>query len=82
MIGIFSKIELIYILFYTKLETLRNYLDKNFKKNFIQKAKMTVEFFILFILKKDKKLRLYINYRKLNVIIVKDKYPLLNIRKL
>ena len=82
MIEILSKIGPIYILFYTELETLRNYLDKNLKKNFIRETKMTAEFFILFILKKDKKLKLCINYRKLNVIIIKDKYPLPNIKKL
>ena len=57
-------------------------MDKNLKKDFIRKIKIIVEFSILFILKKDRKLRLYINYRKLNTIIIKDKYPLLNIRKL
>ena len=82
MIKIFSKIRPIYILFYTELETLRNYLDKNLKKNFIREVKMTAEFLILFILKKDGKLRLCMNYRKLNVITVKDKYLLLNIGKL
>ena len=76
-----SKIGPIYILFYTQLETLRNYLDKNLKKNFIREVKITVEFSILFIPKKDKKFRLCVDYRKLNIIIIKDKYPLLNIKK-
>ena len=57
-------------------------MDKNLKKDFIRKAKIIVEFFILFILKKDEKLRFCINYRKLNIIIIKDKYSLLNIGKL
>ena len=78
---ILSKIGPIYILFYTQLEILREYLDKNLKKEFIRKAKIIVEFLILFILKKDGKLRLYINYRKLNIIIIKDKYLLPNIEK-
>ena len=43
---------------------------------------MIVEFLILFVPKKDKKLRLCVNYRKLNIIIIKNKYSLLNIRKL
>ena len=63
------------------METLRNYLDKNLKKSFIQEVKIVAEFLILFIPKKDKKLRLYVDYRKLNAITIKDKYPLLNIRK-
>ena len=81
MIRILSKIEPIYALFYIKLEILRNYLDKNLKKNFIREIKIIVEFPILFIPKKDRKLRLYVNYRKLNVIIIKDKYLLSNIRE-
>ena len=82
ILRILPKIGPIYILFYTQLEILKNYLDKNLKKNFIQEAKIITEFLILFILKKDEKLRLYINYRKLNIIIIKDKYLLPNIREL
>ena len=79
---ILSKIEPIYALFYTQLKILRNYLNKNLKKSFIWKAKIIVEFFILFIPKKDEKLRFYVNYRKLNTIIIENKYLLLNIGKL
>ena len=82
MTKILSKIGPIYVLFYTELEILRNYLDKNLKKDFIRKAKTTVEFLILFILKKDEKLRFYVDYRKLNTIIIKNKYSLLNIGEL
>ena len=81
MTKILPKIGPIYVLFYTKLEILRNYLDKNLKKSFIQEAKIIVGFLILFILKKDEKFRLCVNYRKLNVIMIKDKYLLLNIRE-
>ena len=82
MSKILSKIGPIYAQFYTKLETLRNYLDENLKKSFIRKAKTIVEFFILFILKKNKKLKLCVNYKKLNIIIIKNKYLFPNIRKL
>ena len=82
MLRILSKIGPIYALFYISLEILRDYLNKNLKKDFIQKTKITVEFFILFILKKNKKLRLYVDYRKLNIITIKDKYLLPNIGKL
>ena len=81
ILRILPKIEPIYILFHTQLETLRNYLDENLKKNFIQKAKTVTGFPILFIPKKDRRLRLYIDYRKLNVITIKNKYPLSNIEK-
>ena len=77
-----SKIGPIYVLFHTQLETLRNYLDKNLKKSFIWETKTIAEFLILFVPKKNKKLRFYVNYRKLNVIIIKNKYLLLNIGEL
>ena len=50
---ILSKIGPIYLLFYIQLRFLRNYLNKNLKKDFIQKTKIVIEFFILFVLKKD-----------------------------
>ena len=78
---ILLKIGPIYTLSYTQLETLRSYLDKNLKKDFIQEVKIIVEFFILFILKKNKKLRLCVDYKKLNIIMIKNKYLLLNIGK-
>ena len=37
---------------------------------------------ILFILKKNNRFRLYIDYRKLNDIIIKNKYLLSNIAEL
>ena len=81
MSEILSKIGPIYILSHIQLEILKNYLDENLKKSFIWEAKITAEFLILFILKKDKKFRFYINYRKLNAITIKDKYLLLNIKE-
>ncbi|KAK1477653.1 hypothetical protein CTAM01_15103, partial [Colletotrichum tamarilloi] len=41
-----------------------------------------IKFPLFFILKKNKKLRLIINYKKLNKIIKKNYYPLLLITKL
>ena len=81
MIRILPKIGPIYVLSYTKLKILRDYLDENLKKDFIQKTKIIIGFLILFVLKKDRKLRLYVNYRKLNTITIKDKYLLLNIEE-
>ena len=65
-----------------KLNVLRKYLDKNTIKGFIRKSQSPVEYPILFIQKKDGTLRLYIDYRELNVIIVKNNYPLLLIKEL
>ena len=61
---------------------LREYINKNLKKGFIRLLSLLTESPILFILKKDKKKRFYINYRKLNIIIIKDYYILLLVNKL
>jgi hypothetical protein len=42
------------------------------KKRFIYRSKLPIGFLVLFILKKNRKLQLYINFRKLNNIIVKN----------
>ena len=41
---------------------LKEYINKNLKKGFIRLLNLLIESLILFILKKDKKKRLYINY--------------------
>ena len=56
----------IYIFNYTELQKVKRYLIKKFKKGFIWELKLLVLYFILFIPKKDKKFRLYVDYRKLN----------------
>jgi hypothetical protein len=40
----------------------------------IRKSISPTKALILFVLKKDKELRLYINYKKLNKVIVKNRY--------
>ena len=57
-----SKIGPIYPLFYTQLKTLRNYLDKNLKKDFIRETKILIKFSILFVLKKGRQLKICIDY--------------------
>ena len=54
----------------------------NEKKEFIRKSKFSTEYSILFVFKKNKKLRLCIDYRKLNEIIIKNQYSLFDIGKL
>jgi hypothetical protein len=61
---------------------LKDYLNKSFKKGYIKLSTSPVRYLILFVLKKDRLLRLYIDYRKLNNIIVKNRYLLLNILEL
>ena len=74
--------ELIYALFEKKLRILREYLNENLKKKFIRKSQSSTKYSILFVFKKDEKLRLCVDYRKLNEIIIKNRYSLLNINKL
>ena len=74
--------ELIYALFEKKLKILREYLNENLKKKFIKKSQSSTKYSILFVLKKNGKLRLCVDYRKLNEIIIKNRYSLSNINEL
>ena len=59
-----------------ELEALLEYLEKNLKKGYIKPLISPAGYPILFILKKDRKLRLYVDYRQLNDITIKNRYPL------
>jgi hypothetical protein len=52
----------IYQLSKKELEILREYIKENLAKGFIRKSKSLAGFPILFVLKKDGKLRLCVNY--------------------
>jgi hypothetical protein len=67
---------LIYSLSERELETLKKYIDENLIKGYIKSSKSPARFTVLFVLKKNGKLRIYINYRKLNDIIIKNRYTL------
>ena len=72
----------IYALSEKELGTLRKYLDENLKKGFIRKSESPAGYPILFVPKKDGTLRLCVDYRKLNSITIKNRYPLPNISEL
>ena len=59
-----------------ELEVLRNYIKESLKKGFIKFFTLLVGYPLLFIRKKDSKLKPYIDYRQLNAIIIKNRYPL------
>jgi hypothetical protein len=66
-----------------KLKLLREYLDENLVKGFIRESALPIGVPIFFVPKKgDKKGRLVIDYCKLNVITIKDRYLLLLASKL
>ncbi len=68
--------EAIYNFSQDKLTVLHEYIDKNFKKGFIQHSKCLVSAPIFFIKKKDDFLRMCVNYCGLNQLTIKSWYPL------
>ena len=59
-----------------ELQALREYLDENLAKGFIRESSSPAGYPILFVPKKNGKLRLCVDYQKLNDIIIKNCYPL------
>ena len=57
-------------------------MDENLKKEFIRKSQSLAKYSILFVSKKDEKLRLCVDYQKLNEITIKNRYSLPNINEL
>jgi hypothetical protein len=68
--------KFIYKLSENELKILKKYLNKNLEKKYIQYFINSAETFILFILKKNGNLRLYVNYTNLNKITIKNRHPL------
>ena len=60
----------------TQLEVLKKYLDEMTKKGFIRKSTSSAGYPVIFVPKKNSKLRLVVDYRKLNAITKKDRTPL------
>ena len=58
---------------YNEVLKFRRYLNENFNKKFIRINRFDTIVLILFV-KNSKKNRFYVNYRDLNVIIVKNRY--------
>ena len=52
--------------------TLREFVKENLRKGYIQLLQLLAGYLVLFIPKKNGKLRMCINYRQLNSIIKKD----------
>src|SRR5213082_3327339 len=60
---------------------MKEYLIKNLKKRYIILNNILYILLILFIKKKDRNLRFYIDYRKLNIITKRDRYLILLINE-
>ena len=61
---------------------MKKYLKKKTKKIFKILNKILFIYFILFIKKSNEVLRFYVNYRKLNVIIKRNRYFISLINKI
>ncbi len=68
--------QFIYSLSAEKLDALQQYLKENMWKEFIRKSQLLTEYSILFILKSNESLKLCVNYRTLNNIMIKNSYSL------
>jgi transposase InsO family protein len=65
-----------YSMSHNELETVRKYIEENLSKGFIRSSSSPAGAPILFVKKKDGSLRLCVDYRGLNEITVKNRYPL------
>jgi len=66
----------IYPMSHTELETLRAYIEENLTKGFIRHSQSRCGAPVLFIKKRDGSLRLCVDYRGLNKLTHKNRYPL------
>ena len=66
----------LYNLFQKKLAILRRYLNNILNKNWIKFLMSFVDISILFVPKKGGRLHLYVNYKNLNAIIIKNRHLL------
>ena len=66
----------IYNLTQPELKALREYIDENLAKGFIRNSRSPAGAPILFVKKKDGSLRLCVDYRGLNALTIKNRYPL------
>ena len=66
----------IYNLSETELQYLKDYIDRMLARGWIRPSKSPFGSPILFVKKADGSLRLVVDYRKLNALTVKNRYPL------
>ena len=72
----------IYFMSYHKLLKLKKYFDENFRKDFITINSVFFVSFVLFVIKFNDDFRFCVNYRKLNVIIKRNRYFISLIEKI
>jgi hypothetical protein len=74
--------ELVYNLSMIELELLREYLDEFLTKRFIMFFSSFAETSILFAKKSKNDLKLCVNYKKLNAIMIKNRYSIFLVNQL
>jgi hypothetical protein len=65
-----------------ELLVLKKYLEENLPKGFIRPSKSSAVFLVIFIKKPSGGLRLCVDYRGLNRMIVKNRYPIPLVREI
>ncbi|MBW0548935.1 hypothetical protein O181_088650 [Austropuccinia psidii MF-1] len=73
--GSLPPVGVIYSLSKQELDTLRDYISENVEKGFICPSSSSTGAPVLFVKKKDGGLRLCVDYRKLNAVTRRNKYP-------
>ena len=61
---------------------LREYINENLKKGYIRLSILLTRYSVFFVLKLNGKLRMYVDYRQFNTIIVKNRYILFLIHEM
>jgi hypothetical protein len=64
------------------LKIVKNYLNNNLKRKYIQRFIDSADAPVLFVFKKDRGSRLYVNYRNLNKITIKNRHPFLLVKEI
>jgi hypothetical protein len=77
-----SSFESIYNLFVIELEVFKKYLDEFLIKEFIVSSFSSTKIWILFVKKLKNDLRFFVNYKKLNAIMIKNRYSIFLINQL
>ena len=70
-----------YLISKDKLLVIKKYINKHLNKGFIYFSIFLVTAFIFFAKKPERGIQFYIDYRGLNTIIIKNRYPVLLIYK-
>ena len=76
------KWMMLYFMSENQLKKVWNYFDENLKREFIKSSKLLIDYSILFVLKKNDRKLLCIEYQQLNTITRQDSYSLSLIEEL